>query len=1096
MTRRVRPFLQAVRQLSGRQRSSELARQISNALRKLAARGPVLAALLLSACTLLSAQTQLGTGSITGTVVDPSGNTVAAASITVISRETGVQRHAVATSAGDFQIPVLLAGHYDVIVEKDGFSKLEEKDLLVTVGSSATVTLKLQIGSVTQQVEVVANAPLVDTTQTSEGALLDRNDLNNLPINGRRYDQFALLSPGVTRDSRFGLLSIHGVSGVFNNFTIEGNDDNQALFSEARGRTRIASSVSANAIQEFQVLTAGYLPEFGRTAGGGINTSIRSGGNTLHFDAFEYFRDSAVSALDPIARAQGASKTYEQRQQFGGSVGGAIIPKKLFFFANYDQQIRPFPLLIADTSSVLTSQNPADPRAPSPACQAGLSTSGCMADIAAFNTGVAALAAQFPNGAPNNTIPRTFNQQSPLEKVDWIINKKNTLSVEYNYLRWHNINAIQTPAVLGNVGRNGTDDARIHSVNVRLTTTFTPTVVNEIRYQFGRDNEFEFPNTTGPQVFVGGFSFGTASFLPRSAFPDERRNQFVDNVPKSIGSHALKVGFEYNRARDILNNPANFAGTYNYSNALTFGRDLMNPAGHTYNSFSQSFGLPGADFATVDWAWYVQDQWKIRRNLTVNYGLRWDYQQLPSVEHPNPALPNTQSLNDVASNFGPRVGVAWDLFGNGKNVVRASYALVYGRTSNGVLFNSLLQTGLVDPTQNTISLSVLPSQSFAPSYPNILPSLPAAAKGSVSSFQLAPNYQNPRVQEFNVGITHELAPNTTISVSYVHTQGDRLPALIDSNLVAPQFTRTFQLPDGTSFNVPFSAGVATNPNAVRPNPAFGAISLNASIDQSWYDALLVEVKRRFSHGLSSTVNYTLAKSTSLTGNGDGGGSGTEGPFGGASFPNQFNQTASAPSALDQRHRANVFLVFQPDPVKTGHAFTNGLVNHWLLSSIFTAETGRPYSPVVGSIGSLFFTNPADGLTYNGFGGLLGQGNGTGNFVPTLGRDSVYGTNNFRWDLRVSRGFQITERLRAEIIAEGFNILNHSNFNGFNNTIYNAPSFTNNLAAPISATNRPLVTTPIVLSTTTTPIYSAANADGSQPDGTNARRLQFALRLKF
>jgi hypothetical protein len=1059
-----------------------MARQMSHALRKLAARGLVLAALLLSACTLLSAQTQLGTGSITGTVVDPEGNTVAGAAIKVTSRETGVQRETVATSAGDFQIPVLLAGHYDVIVEKDGFNKLEEKDILVTVGSSATVTLKLQVGSVTQQVEVVASAPLVDTTQTSEGALLDRNDINNLPINGRRYDQFALLSPGVTRDSRVGLLSVHGVAGVFNNFTVEGNDDNQAYFSEARGRTLPASSVSANAIQEFQVLTAGYLPEFGRTAGGGINTTIRSGSNTLHFDAFEYFRDSAVSALDPIARAQGGSKTYEQRQQFGGSVGGAIIPNKLFFFANYDQQIRPFPLLIVDSSNVLTST-------------VGLPANPTAAQTAAFNAGVAALRAEFPNGAPNNAIPRTFNQQSPLGKVDWIINKKNSLSVEYNFLRFDGENAIQSPAVLANVGRNGSANVGIQSVNVRLTTTLSPTLVNEARYQFGRDNEFQFPNMTGPQVFVGGFSFGTASFLPRSALPDERRNQFVDNVSKSTGPHAFKFGFEFNRARDIINNPANFAGTYNYTGAFTFGEDLLNPAGHTYSSFSQSFGLPGTDFATIDWAWYVQDQWKIRRNLTLNYGLRWDYQQLPGVQHPNPALPNTQSLNEVASNFGPRVGIAWDLFGNGKNVVRASYALVYGRTSNGVLFNALLQTGLVDPTQNTISLSVSPSQSFAPSYPNILPSLPAAANGSVSSFQLAPNFQDPRVQEYNVGITHELAPNTTISVSYVHTQADRLPALIDSNLVTPQFTRTFQLPDGTTFSVPFAAGVATNPNGVRPNPALGSITLNSSIDQSWYDALLVEFKRRFSHGLSGTVNYTLAKSSSLTGNGDGGGSGTEGPFGGSSFPNQFDQTSRAPSALDQRHRANVFFVYQPDPVKTGHAFTNGLVNHWLLSSIFTAETGRPYSPVI-NVGSLFFTNPADGLTYNGFGGLLGQGNGTGNFVPTLGRDSVYGTNNFRWDLRISRAFQVTEKLRVEIFAEGFNILNHSNFNGFNNTIYNAPTFTNNLNAPISATNRPLVSTPIVLTPTTAPIYGAPNNDGSQPDGTNARRLQFSLRLKY
>jgi hypothetical protein len=1047
--------------------------------------------LVLSTCTLLHAQTQLGTGSMSGVVVDPKGSAVPDAAISVVSREMGVQRHSTTSSEGDFQISVLPPGHYDVLVEKDGFNKLEVKDLLVTVGSSATVTLKLQVGSVSSQVEVVGEDPPIDTTQTSEGTLLDRNDIDNLPINGRRYDQFALLSPGVTKDSRFGLLSVHGVAGVFNNFTIEGNDDNQALFSEARGRTRIASSISANAIQEFQVITAGYLPEFGRTAGGGVNTTVRSGGNAFHFDAFYYFRDSAISALDPITKAQGGAKAYEQRQQFGGSIGGAIIKNKLFFFVNYDQQIRPFPLLTADLGNVLTAGNPTNAQSPSPNCKAGLTTSGCMADIAAFNAGVAALSAQFPGGAPNNTIPRTFNQQSPLEKVDWIINQKNSLSVDYNYLRWHNINAIQTPAVLGNVGRNGTDDARIHSVNVRLTTAFTPTLVNEARFQYGRDNEFEFPNTTGPQVFVGNqFSFGTATFLPRSAFPDERRHQFVDNISKSVGTHALKFGFEFNRAHDILDNPANFAGTYNYTSALTFGEDLLNPGGQNYTSFSQSFGLPGADFATIDWALYAQDQWKIRRNVTLNYGLRWDYQQLPSVEHPNPALPNTQNLNAVASNVGPRIGVAWDLRGNGKTVVRADYSLVYGRTSNGILFNSLLQTGLVDPTQNTISLSAQPGQTFAPTYPNILPSLPAAAKGSVSAFQLAPDFQNPRVQEYNAGITRELSPTTTISVSYVHTYGDRLPATIDSNLPAPQFTRTFQLPDGTTFSVPFSAGPAANLNSARPNPNFGAVTLNTSTDLSWYNALLVDFKRRFDHGLSGGITYTLAKAESLTGTGDGGGTATDGPFGGGNFQNQFDPGANkGASSLDQRHRANVYAVFQPGHVQTGHAFTNGLINNWGFSTIFTAETGRPYSPIL-NLGNLPFVDPATGVTFNGFGGLRGQGGGSDrNILPTLGRDSVYGDNNFRWDLRVSRSFQATERLRVEIFAEGFNILNHSNYNGFNSTILNSQK--------LVTTNAPALATPVLL----TPLvnqnpFGSPNNDGSQPDGTNARRLQFSLRLKF
>ena len=354
--------------------STAIERHPSSVEQRLAICAAVIA-LVLGVCAVVSAQTQLGTGSMEGTILDPSGSVVSEAAITVINRDTGLERKTYTTSAGAFSIPVLPAGRYDVAVEKSGFSKLESKGILVTVGSSADITLNLQIGTVATEVDVVSQTP-IDTTQTSEGSLIDRSEIDNLPINGRRYDQFALLAPGVTRDSRFGLLSFHGVAGVFNNFTIEGNDDNQALFSEARGRTRIASSISANAIEEFQVPTSGFLPEYGRTAGGGVNTVVRSGANAFHFDAFYYFRDSAVSALDPVAKASGGTNTYEQRQQFGGSVGGAIIKNKLFYFLNYDQQVRPFPLLTSDTSNVLTTGLP-----PNPAPQ----------QVAAFNSGVAAL---------------------------------------------------------------------------------------------------------------------------------------------------------------------------------------------------------------------------------------------------------------------------------------------------------------------------------------------------------------------------------------------------------------------------------------------------------------------------------------------------------------------------------------------------------------------------------------------------------------------------------------------------------------------------------------------------------------------------------
>ena len=436
--------------------------------------------------------------------------------------------------------------------------------------------------------------------------------------------------------------------------------------------------------------------------------------------------------------------------------------------------------------------------------------------------------------------------------------------------------------------------------------------------------------------------------------------------------------------------------------------------------------------------------------------------------------------------------MAWDILGNGKTVVRGSYALLYGRISNGVLFNALTQTGLTDPAQSTISITAQPTDPFAPTFPNVLPSLPASAAGSVQSFRLASNFENPRVQEYNIGITRQVSSGTTLSVSYVHTYADHLPATIDSNLAAPQFQRTYQFPDGSTFTVPFSAGViktaagqTVNVNQARPNPNFGALTLNTSIAQSWYNAhagrvaapLRARLLRRrhvyFGEGGKHYRHRRRRRNRRRR-------SVRRREFSGSIQHRGANKGASP---LDQRHRGNVFFVYQPAHVETGSAWGNALLNGWGFSSIFTAETGRPYSPGI-NLGNLTFLG-ADGAVYNGFGGLRGQGSsGDRNIVPTLGRDSIYGDNNYRLDLRISRSFHLTEKLRMEIFAEGFNIFNHANYNGYNSTLYVASATT--ASTPLSQ--------PVALVRQNN--FSTANNDGSQPDGTNARRLQFSMRLKF
>src|SRR5215467_5228897 len=1034
--------------------------------------------MLLTSLTILTlpaailAQSELGTGAISGIVQDSGQAVVAGAQVTITNKATGLVRPTRTNDAGQFNVPVLPAGTYTVQVEMQGFSKLIQEDVVVNVGSTATLRLELRTGAIGEVINVTASTT-IDTTKTDESTLVDRAAINDLPINGRRADQFALLTPGVARDGRFGLLSYHGQSGVFNNFTLEGNDDNQAYFSEARGRTRIASNISANAIQEFQVTQSNFLPEYGRSAGGGINSVIRSGTNLYHGDGFWYFRNQMFSARDPLATIN----PDESRHQFGGSFSGPIVKDRLLFFLNYDQQLRDAPLITQDLSGVLTT---------------GLPANASAADAAAFNAGVADLRSRFPNGQPGNVVPRNFNQYLGLAKVDWMLTRRDTVTVTYNDLYAHALNGIQTPLVLGNVGRNGSDDVRIESLNVRVTSTITPSFLNEVRFQYGRDLEFEFGNQPPPQVFVGGFSFGRATFLERPALPNEKKLQLLDNVSYTAGRHFLKFGGEINHASDDINNPANFGVSYSYSNALTYGRDLLNPAGKQYSSFQQSFGLPGIQFSTNDYAIFGQDQWKVRNNLTLNYGLRYDFEQIPGPFAPNPAVPQTLHMPQDATDFGPRVGMAWDIRNNVKTVIRAGWGLYYGRTPNGTIFNALTQTGLTDPTLNQISLSLTPTSPGAPAYPKVLLALPPGASGSVTTFRLDSNFKRPRIQEANVGIERQLMPNLVVSAGFIYTKGDRLPVSFDQNLPTPQFTRVYSFPDGSTTSVPFSAGITktasgqtVNINASRPNPSLGAINVVTSIGETWYKALFVEVKRRFSKGFQFNVSYTLASAENLSGSGaaDGSGTGPESPFGGSSVQNQFALSSNrAPSPTDQRHRMVVSGIWNLPLTTSESQVIKGLVNGWSLSGIFTAESGRPFAAEI-SVPSLPFT--FQGAQYNGFGGLLGQGSGGDrNIAPNIPRDSNYGDANYRIDLRVARVFRLTERFSVQVLGEGFNIFNRSNFNGFNTTLYDAQ--------PTTVTTA--ITAPVVLTQRTN--FGLPNADGSQPDGTNARRFQLAFRFRF
>jgi hypothetical protein len=640
-------------------------------------------------------------------------------------------------------------------------------------------------------------------------------------------------------------------------------------------------------------------------------------------------------------------------------------------------------------------------------------------------------------------------------------------------------------------------------VNARLASVLSPALVNELRFQWAKDFDQQLPEGRAPYVSANGFGWGTASYLPRWAYPDERKLQFVDNLSVIGGAHALKFGFETVKSHEFLNGqssvPGGFYGSYSYSTATQFGYDLLkNGLGcgtaaapvPCYTSFAQAFGVTAFAYGVYDYAAFAQDSWKPWRKVTANYGVRWDYQQWPKPQFPNPAIPQSLKINADRKNVGPRGGIAWDLRGNGKTVVRGGYGMIFARTGNSMIENVIRYTGLSDASKNTVSLSFTPTTLGAPRFPNVFTSLPSSGIGATpASYRLAADFRRPRVQQMNVGVQRQLPLGLIVSASYVRTYGDRMQMNFDTNMIPPNFTLTWRLPDGRTFQTPYSAGMTRtaagvtlpNNNGLRPNPNYGAIREISSLGKNWYNGLLVEVKRRLQKGFALNVAYTLAKAENLSGTGSGYGGGAENGYSGGNVLDQYHLDANrAPAGTDQRHRLVVNEVWEPG-WKSENRVVNKLARGYRLSSIVAIESGRPYSPGI-SLGTIRFQTP-DGAQWQGMGGGL-YGQGGLSVAPGYTRNSFYATWRYTIDVRVTRPFRVSEGFSFELMGEAFNLINHPNYYGVNSTLFTAPSTaaTMPVSTPIALTQRADFGTPY-----TTSMF---------PDGTSARRFQLAARLRF
>ena len=849
------------------------------------------------------------TGALRGVVLDAQGAAITNADIVAIRVETGIRYHSATDSAGRFAVDLLPPGQYSARAEAEGMSPQISPVIRVEVGAAAQLTFKLKVAGPKESI-TVSEAPRMETDPSSVSALVDERAIKDLPLNGRRFTDLLLLSPGVTQDPRGltsgsnGDLSYGGIRGYNTSFLVDGGDNNNGFYAQASGRYHAPYQFSDEVIQEFRVQSSGYGAESGRAGGAVVNVVTKSGTNHWHGSTFYRLRDSELGGAAPPF--VGFNPSNEQHQ-FGATIGGPIQRGKTFLFAGYDQHIFNVPAVV-EFDNGQTAVVPLVGIYPTPGdyeiCNPAIGGPACDQAL------VMASAAQL--SAMGGTFHAKLLGETGFVKLDRVLSPHQYLTARLSASRSYGANNVYfdpgSPITFDSISANGEEDVATESASLSLLSGITPRLTSHLRVQFSRDLEQQFPNTTGTQTSIYSWmeDFGQSSWLPRQT--REHRLHLAETLSLSRGRNQWKFGADGMRTWDYDYFPSLFGGEYLYDDISVNPWSLPIPfapmhaglkltplrawAHNVPRYYEQNFGNPVSHPNSNDYSAFVQDTKRLTPHFSLSLGARYDLQTFSKMGMvSNPLWSQVGKMPLPGMNFAPRVGIGYAIGNDRPLMVRAGFGIFYTRIPQIYQSAVINDNGLSD---NFISLdnTVTSQHQVFPSYPNaavncprgpVSCTIPAAwqpyATSEVAAF--APDFKTPRVQQASLSLERELAGGVEGTVSYLFVHGVDMIRARDVNLPPPTYYSypifdptggTFQnafynVESFATWQTSYSISCPYPPciNALqRPISQLGAIDQFESAGSSVYNGLTVSLRKRMSGGCISTWR-TPGRTPSTTG---------------------------------------------------------------------------------------------------------------------------------------------------------------------------------------------------------------------------------------